>query len=305
MSETVTSSRLRSGSRLALWGAAINSLLALAKIACGLLGNSYALIADGVESTLDVFGSLLVWAGLRYAALPPDDTHPYGHGKAETLSSIAVALLLIGTSVLLAIHSVEDILVPHHQPASFTLVILLAVVAVKELLYRKFIQHSAQIGSAALESDAWHHRSDAITSAAAFLGISLTLIGGEAWKSADGYAALIACGVIFLNGVRILGPALNEAMDTAPAPHIEHAVREVARRVPGVEGLEKCRVRKMGIDFYVDIHVLVHGDLPVRDGHSIAHAVKDSIRSQLTAVADVLVHIEPLEPDPPGVPRKA
>ena len=299
MSTSPNSARLRSGSQLALWGAGVNLTLAAAKIACGVIGSSYALIADGVESTLDVFGSLLVWAGLRFASLPPDDSHPYGHGKAETLSAIAVALLLIATSVALAVHSIEDIRTPHHHPAPFTLLALLAVVAIKELLYRKFLQQSAQIGSAALESDAWHHRSDAITSASAFIGISLTLIGGNQWQSADGYAALLACLVIFFNGVRILGPALNEAMDTAPAPHVEHAVREVARSVPGVEGLDKCRVRKMGIDYYVDIHVLVNGDLPVRDGHTIAHAVKDCIRSQLTAVADVLVHIEPIDPNHP------
>jgi cation diffusion facilitator family transporter len=302
-SSSANSTRLRSGSQLALWGALVNLALASAKIACGLIGSSYALIADGVESTLDVFGSILVWAGLRFASLPPDDSHPYGHGKAETLSTIAVALLLIASSVALAIHSIEDIRAPHHHPKPFTLLVLLGVVLVKELLYRKFLKQSAEIGSAALESDAWHHRSDAITSAAAFIGITLTLIGGDGWQSADGYAALLACFVIFFNGVRILGPALNEAMDTAPAPDVENAVREVARAVPGVEGLEKCRVRKMGLDYYVDIHVLVNGELSVREGHTIAHAVKDAIRAHLSAVMDVLVHIEPLDPSYPRSAR--
>ncbi len=286
--------RLVAGSRMALLGAVVNAFMALGKIACGIFGHSYALIADGIESTLDVFGSLLVWAGLRFAALPPDDTHPYGHGKAETLAAIAVGGVLILTSLLLAVESVREIFKPHHAPAPFTLVVLLLVIVIKEFLFRKVLDHGTELGSIALESDAWHHRSDAITSAAAFLGISWALIGGEGYESADDYAALVACGVIAFNGVRILGPAINEAMDTAPSPHIAAGVRAAASNVDGVEGVEKCRVRKMGVEFYVDLHVLVAGDISVRDGHTIAHEVKDAVREMMPQVADVLVHIEPV-----------
>jgi len=271
----------------------VNVVLAMVKIASGILGNSYALIADGVESTLDIFGSLLVWAGLRLAALPPDDTHPYGHGKAETLAAIAVGVLLLGTSVLLAIQSIREILTPHHAPAPFTLAILVGVIIIKELLFRKVLRHSNELGSMALESDAWHHRSDAITSVAAFLGITVALVGGPGFEAADDYGALIACAVIAFNGIRVLGPALNEAMDTDPGTHIHDAVRTAAATVAGVEGIEKCKIRKMGVEFYVDLHVFVQGDLPVRDGHTIAHAVKDAIRERMPSVADVLVHIEP------------
>ncbi|MCX8513283.1 MAG: cation diffusion facilitator family transporter [Verrucomicrobiota bacterium] len=285
--------RLASGTRLALIGAIVNVVLAMVKIASGILGNSYALIADGVESTLDIFGSLLVWAGLRLAALPPDDTHPYGHGKAETLAAIAVGVLLLGTSVLLAIQSIREILTPHHAPAPFTLAILVGVIIIKELLFRKVLRHSNELGSMALESDAWHHRSDAITSVAAFLGITVALVGGPGFEAADDYGALIACAVIAFNGIRVLGPALNEAMDTDPGTHIHDAVRTAAATVAGVEGIEKCKIRKMGVEFYVDLHVFVQGDLPVRDGHTIAHAVKDAIRERMPSVADVLVHIEP------------
>lgn len=271
----------------------VNLLLAGVKIGSGVLGHSYALIADGIESTLDIFGSLLVWAGLRYASMPPDDTHPYGHGKAETLAAIAVGILLLGTSVLLAVESVREILTPHHAPAPFTLVVLLVVILVKEFLYRKVLHHGNELGSAALESDAWHHRADAITSAAAFVGITVALLGGDGFEAADDYAALLACAVIALNGIRILGPAVNEAMDVAPPAHIEQAVRDSAITVRGVKGVEKCRVRKMGVEFYVDLHVLVAGEMPVREGHEIAHAVKDAVRVQMPSVADVLVHIEP------------
>ncbi len=285
--------RLTQGSLLALAGAAINVILAGIKIVSGIVGNSYALIADGIESTLDIFGSLLVWAGLRYAAMPPDETHPYGHGKAETLAAVAVGILLLGTSVLLAVESVREILTPHHAPKPFTLLVLLVVIFVKETLYRKVLRHGSEVGSMALESDAWHHRSDAITSAAAFVGISVALIGGEGYEAADDYAALVACAVIGLNGIRILGPAVNEAMDVAPPAHIEASVRSSAVTVDGVKGVEKCRVRKMGIEFYVDLHVLVPSDMSVREGHEIAHAVKDAVRLKMPSVADVLVHIEP------------
>ncbi len=288
--------RLNAGSRLALIGAGVNTVMAFGKIVCGIAGHSYALIADGVESTLDVFGSLLVWAGLRFAALPPDETHPYGHGKAETLAAIAVGAVLIGTSILLGVESVREILKPHSTPAPFTLVVLLLVIVIKEFLFRKLLHQGNALGSLAVESDAWHHRSDAITSAAAFIGISVSLVGGEGFEAADDYAALIACGVIAFNGIRVLGPAINEAMDTAPSPHIAAGVREAARSVEGVGDVEKCRVRKMGMEFYVDLHVLVPGGLSVRDGHTIAHAVKDAVREQMPAVADVLVHIEPIEP---------
>jgi cation diffusion facilitator family transporter len=247
-----------------------------------------------VESTLDVFGSLVVWAGLRYAALPPDDSHPYGHGKAETLASIAVGVLLLATALLLAVESIREILTPHHAPESFTLLVLLLVIAVKESLFRTVLAQSDSIGSAALHSDAWHHRADAITSAAAFVGISIALIGGPGYESADDYAALLACGIITFNGIRILGPAINEAMDMAPPPEVETAVRQAAALAQGVRGVEKCKVRKMGVEFYVDIHVLVDGNLTVREGHTIAHAVKDTVRGKMPSIADVLVHIEPL-----------
>ena len=294
MAPPTPNAALSSGTRIALLGACANVFLALSKVVAGILGNSYALIADGVESTLDIFGSLVVWAGLRYAALPPDDTHPYGHGKAETLASIAVGALLLGTALLLAVQSIREILTPHHAPKPFTLLVLLLVITVKESLFRTVLGHSNTLGSAALHSDAWHHRADAITSGAAFVGISIALLGGPGYEAADDYAALLACGIITFNGIRILGPAINEAMDMAPPPEIERSVRESAALAEGVRGVEKCKVRKMGVEFYVDMHVLVDGDLSVREGHAIAHAVKDAVRERMPSIADVLVHIEPL-----------
>ena len=284
------------GARLALLGVAVNFLLALVKIVSGVLGNCYALIADGIESTLDIFGSLAIWVGLKVAAEPPDDEHPYGHGKAEPLASVVVAFAVILAAIGLAVESVREIITPHHAPAPFTLAVLVAVIVVKETLFRKVSAAAGQTGSSAVKTDAWHHRSDAITSAGAFVGISIAILGGPGWEQADDWAALFTCGIIGFNGWRLLRPALLEIMDTAPPKELEAAVRAVAAGVPGVVDVEKCRLRKMGIEFYVDIHIGVDAALTVRDGHRIAHEVKDAIRAANPAAADVLVHIEPIEP---------
>jgi cation diffusion facilitator family transporter len=286
-------SNLESGARLALYGVLINAVLAALKLAAGILGHSYALIADGIESALDVVSSAVMWGGLKVAARPPDATHPYGHGKAEPAAAIAGALTVIVAAVGLAVESIREIRMPHHSPAPFTLFVLVAVVIVKEALFRKVHALGEEAKSTAMRTDAWHHRSDAVTSFAAFLGISISLTGGPGFEAADDWAALFACGFIAWNGFRLLKPAFYEIMDTAPSPAVASQVRKIAAAVPGVIGIDQCRVRKMGLDYYVDIHVQVDGAMSVRDGHRIAHHVKDALRADETSVADVLVHIEP------------
>ena len=189
----VSASNLQSGARIALLGMVINAALAIAKIVAGVLGNAYVLIADGIESTLDVAGSVVIWGGLKFAARPPDETHPYGHGKAEPVAAAIVAGGVIAAAIGLAIQSAREIVTPHHAPAPFTLVVLIAVVVVKELLYRSVIRLGRNVESTAVQTDAWHHRSDALTSLAAFVGITIALIGGAGWESADDWAALFAC----------------------------------------------------------------------------------------------------------------
>lgn len=283
------------GARLALVGVAVNFGLALVKIISGLVGNCYALIADGIESTLDIFGSLVIWFGLKVAAEPPDEEHPYGHGKAEPVASVVVALGVIAAALGLAIQSIREIVTPHHAPAPFTLIVLIGVIVVKETLFRKVASAASLLGSGAVKTDAWHHRADAITSAGAFIGISIALIGGRGWEAADDWAALFTCGVIGFNGYLLLMPALHEVMDTAPPKELQSTVRTIAAGVPGVADVEKCRIRKMGLEYYVDIHIGVAAELTVRAGHEIGHAVKDAIRAVKPEVADVLVHIEPVE----------
>src|SRR5213595_4025223 len=285
---------LQTAARIALLGLLINVAFATVKIAAGIIGHAYVLIADGIESALDIGGSIVIWGGLTVAARPPDETHPYGHGKAEPIAAIAVALGVLAAATGLAVESVREILTPHHGPAPFTLAILIVVIVVKEFLFRYVNRIARHVESTAVQTDAWHHRSDALTSAAAFIGISIALIGGEGWQSADDWAALFACAVIAANGVRLLRPAFYEIMDTAPRKIVK-SVCSVANTVPGVIEVEKCRARKMGLDFYVDLHVVVDGNISVHEGHEIAHRVKNAIQQNDSRVADVLVHIEPAQ----------
>src|SRR5947207_4905595 len=289
------SSMSRAGARVALLGLMINVVLASVKIVAGVVGHAYVLIADGMESALDVGGSIVIWGGLTVAARPPDRTHPYGHGKAEPLAALVVAICVLAAAIGLAIESVREILTPHHGPAPFTLPILVMVIVIKEFLFRYVNRIGQDLESTAVQTDAWHHRSDALTSAAAFIGISVALIGGRRWQSADDWAAIFACAVIATNGIRLLRPAFYEIMDTAPRKIVK-SVCSVASSVPGVIDVENCRARKMGLDFYVDLHVGVDGNISVHEGHEIAHRVKAAIQQSNSRVADVLVHIEPAQP---------
>ena len=274
-------------------GIVVNTLLALVKGIAGFVGNSYALIADAIESTTDIASSLIVWGGLKISALPPDADHPYGHGKAEPLAATIVALTLIGAAIGIAVQSVREIITPHHAPAPFTLVVLVLVVITKETLFRFVFNVGKSVNSTAVKSDAWHHRSDAITSLAAFVGISVSLIGGSGYESADDWAALFASVIILFNAYRILRPAVNEVMDAAPPATVEIAIRKVARGVHGVIALEKCFIRKMGFSYYVDLHVTVDGKISVRKGHDIARRVREALRQSNPSIAEVLIHIEP------------
>ncbi|MCE7989492.1 MAG: cation transporter [Caldilinea sp. CFX5] len=281
------------GMRSTIVGIGVNLALALIKGAAGVLGNSYALIADAVESTLDVVSSIIVWAGLRISVRPPDANHPYGHGKAEPLAAVAVALALFGAAVGIAIQSVREIQTPHHAPAPFTLVVLVLVILTKETLFRYVFKVGDATSSTAVKSDAWHHRSDAITSVAAFIGIAIALIGGAGYESADDWAALFASWIIGFNAYNLLRPALAELTDAAPDPKLEEEVRAIAKRIDGVLGTHKCHVRKMGFDYYVDLDVIVAGHMTVSAAHVVAHQVQDAIRRANPLFTKVLIHIEP------------
>lgn len=272
---------------------AANALLATAKLTAGILGNSYALIADAVESLADVFSSIIVWRGVVLAAEPADEDHPYGHGKAEPIAAAVVAMILLIAALGISTQAIREMFSPQHGPKPFTLIVLLATVAIKETLFRVVVRESAEIDSSVVRTDAWHHRSDAITSLAAAIGISIALIGGRGFESADSIAAVIAAVIIAWNGWRLLRPALDELMDTAPSKQFNAQIEKIALEIPGVNAVEKCFVRKMGFNLYVDLHMEVDPEMTVLRGHEIAHQVKDEIRRQLPSVHDVLIHVEP------------
>ncbi|MFI5357310.1 MAG: cation diffusion facilitator family transporter [Opitutales bacterium] len=293
---TANLQRAHASARLVLRGIALNAILAVLKIAGGVLGHTYALIADGTESVLDVLSSLLVWAGFRVAARPPDEDHPYGHGKAEALAALAVALSVFVAAGWIGWHAVAQIREPSHRPHWATLILLALVMGVKFWFSRRVARASTANSSTALAAEALHHYSDALTSTAAFVGISIAVIGGPRFAAADDWAALAACVVITFNGVSLFQRAVGDVMDMAVAPEFEHEVRELARSVPGVGAIDKCRVRKSGLSHLVDIHVRVNGELTVRAGHDIAHAVKDLLLASVPhAITDVSVHIEPMK----------
>jgi cation diffusion facilitator family transporter len=292
-------SRTKSALHLTAASVAVNIALAGIKITVGVIGHSYALVADGIESVADIISSLIVYGGLRFSLRPPDKSHPYGHGKAESLAGLIVAASLLAAAGLIAWHSIREILTPHHAPAWFTLPVLLLVVAVKELLHRRVLSAGQDLESTALQGDAWHHRSDALTSLAAALGITIALIGGPGYECADDYAALFACAVIAWNGVRLIKPSLDEVMDAAAPAGLETSVRRTAEAVPGVASTEKCRIRKSGLGYIADLHVIVDGNLTVRQGHDIAHAVKETVCGGGLKIDDLLVHIEPKTEDQP------
>lgn len=272
---------------------ATNLTLVAVKLTAGILGGSSALIGDAVESLADLFSSLIVWRGLSVASTPPDQDHPYGHGKAEPLAAAAVAMLLLFAAVGVVLQAGRALL--HHPapPAPFTLWVLAVVIVTKEGLFRFAWKEGNALESSAVQTDAWHHRSDAITSLAAAVGIGIAVVGGPAWAAADGVAALFAAGIIAWNGIRLLRPALEELMDTAPTAETYADISRLAETVPEVARVEKCLVRKMGAELFVELHIEVNREMPVWRAHAIAHEVKDHLQASMPAIRDVLVHVEP------------
>ncbi len=290
----MSSARLQRSLRATFLGLAVNVTLAVAKFLAGIFGHSQALIADGVESLADIFSSIIVWRGLVVAETPPDEDHPYGHGKAEPLAAATVSAMLLLAAGMIAYHSFRGIIEPRVAPSAWTLIILVVVIILKESLFRFVLHEAAHVESTAVKTDAWHHRSDAITSAAAFIGISIALVGGKGYENADNWAAMAAACVIALNGWLPLLPAFNDLMDRSPDREVIEQIKKIAATIPGVDRVEKCFVRKMGYRLYADMHIEVNPDMTVVRSHEIAHAVKDKIRAEIPAVRDVLIHIEPV-----------
>lgn len=270
-----------------------NISLAVIKGLAGFFGNSYALIADAIESTTDIFASFLVLFGIKYSNRPADKNHPYGHGRAEPLITFLVVGFLITSATIIAYESINNIRTTHDLPKSWTLYVLGAIIIWKEYSFRVVMKRSIETNSSSLKADAWHHRSDAITSVAAFIGISVALILGKGYESADDWAALFAAGFILFNSYLIFRPALGEIMDEHVYDDLIENIREISHQVEGIIDTEKCFIRKAGMKYHVDLHAIVNADITVKEGHDLAHKLKDTLREKLPELGHVLIHVEP------------
>ncbi len=269
--------------------------LAIIKWLAGFFGNSFALIADAIESTTDIFSSVLVLLGIKYSKRPADDTHPYGHGRIEPLVTFIVVIFLVISATVIAHQSIINLRTPHELPEAWTLFVLGAIILWKEISYQVVNRRAKLLNSTSLKADAWHHRSDAITSVAAFIGISIALWLGKGYEYADDWAALFAAGFILYNCYHIFRPALGEIMDENLFEDMVSKVRELSLHVDGVLAIDKCYVRKIGMSYLIDIHAVVNPQLNVKQGHEIAHALKDYLILHMPEIANVFVHIEPFD----------
>jgi cation diffusion facilitator family transporter len=270
-----------------------NTSMAIIKGLAGFFGNSYALIADAIESTTDIFASFLVLFGIKYSNRPADENHPYGHGRAEPLITFLVVGFLITSATIIGYESIINIQTPHNLPKSWTLYILGAIIIWKEYSFRVVMKRSKETNSSSLKADAWHHRSDALTSVAAFIGISVALILGKGYESADDWAALFAAFFILYNSYLIFRPALGEIMDEHLYDDLVEEIRKVSHHVEGVIDTEKCFIRKAGMKYHVDLHARVSGAISVKEGHDISHRLKDTLKEEIPELGQILIHIEP------------
>ena len=292
------------GIRSAQAGLLINVVLVVVKLVAGIVGNTYALVADAIESSTDVFSSLIVWTGLSIAARPADEDHPYGHGKAEPLAAAVVSILLLGAALGISILAIREIRAPGHSPAPFTLGVAAAVMLVKEILHRRVQRVGAEVGGTALAADAWHHRSDAISSLAAFVGIAIALWGGHGWDAADDWAALVAALITGVNGVRALRPAVAHLMDAAPDRKMLERATAAARAVAGVSNVESLNLRSSGLGFFVDLHAQADPAMTLEEAHVLSGKIKAAICAEIPEVVKVLVHMEPYRAAPASSLRK-
>ena len=288
---------LRTGQGSALKGIVINGMLGAAKLAAGILGHSYALVADACESFADVAGSSITFYGLRVAAEPADPSHPSGHGRAETLASAVTALALVTIGALIFAHAMSSLGEPRPSPSPYTLLVLVPVIVVKEQLFRWMMARAVEMGSLSVKADAWHQRSDVVTSVAALGGILIAWIGGPAYSHADSWAAMLASLWLIGTGLWLLGPTLHELMEGSVDPALLKFIRETSQDCKGIRGIDKVWVRKLGMRLMVDMHVIVDPDITVKEGHDLAHAVKARLQHELPQVRDVMVHVEPYEPE--------
>jgi len=284
---------MRVGQKVALAGIVVSSGLAVVKIVTGLIAGSTAVVADGLESAGDVLSSGLVFLGLTLAAKPADSDHPYGHGRVETLTGLLVGLMLVGAGAGISFHALMLVGEPQSTPALYAIWPLIASIAIKGVLSVTKYRVGKAIGSSALAADAWNDTVDIVSGLAALVAVGLALYNPHRFLAADLYGGFAVGLIVIFTGLRVSRDTAMQLMDTMPDQRMMQTIREVAHKVSGVEGVEKCFARKTGLQYHVDLHLEVDPDITVRSSHDIAERVRQRIRHDVNWVADVLVHVEP------------
>ncbi len=284
---------MRIGQKVALAGMIVSSGLAVVKIVTGLFAGSTSVVADGLESAGDVLASGFVFLGLTLAAKPADSDHPYGHGRAETLTGLLVGLMLAAAGIAISFHAIRMVGEPSLPPAAYAVWPLMGSIAVKAVLSGVKYRIGKTIGSAALAADAWNDAVDIVSGLAALAAVSLTLYDPQRFLAADHYGGFVVGVIVIFTGLRVARDTGLQLMDTMPDARMMRTIRDVAQKVSGVEGVEKCFARKTGLQYHVDLHLEVDPDISVRSSHDIAERVRQRIRQDVNWVADVLVHVEP------------
>jgi cation diffusion facilitator family transporter len=288
--------RYRASRKAAVWGLGVSLGLGGVKLLGGLLGHSLALLSDGLHSLVDAAISAALVVALIVAQRPADREHPYGHGRVEAVAGAGLALILLALAAAIAFESLSTIAERYAPPAVFTLFIAGGGACLQELLYRYVSRVARRTGSAALLATAWDYRLDALGGIGVLVGVALARWAG--WPWADHVAAILIAATVFWIGGRLLWENIQSLIDRQADPEILEQVRTEAQAVPGVLAVEKLRVRRMGIELVVEIHIEVDGNETVRDGHAVAHAVKDHLMRQIPAICDVVVHVEPYSRPP-------
>lgn len=283
----------RQVTRGALVGLFVNLALGIAKLLGGIFGHSFALISDSVNSLGDVFATCVVLAAVRIAQLPADREHPYGHSRAEAVAATNVAVTIIMSALWIGWEAISRFGEEGEPPHVWTLWISAANVVIKEFLYRYSVRLGERTGSQAMIANAWDHRSDAFCALAVLLGLATVRWAGPEFGWADEVAALIVVAAILWTAVALFRSSANELLDVQAAPELVNEIRQLAAGVPGVLDVEKLRVRKSGLEYFVDIHIEVDPQMSVADGHRVGHAVKDRLKGAKETLRDVLVHLEP------------
>jgi cation diffusion facilitator family transporter len=282
----------RAGRKLALWSVLAGLGLAILKVAVGLAAHSTAVVSDGCEAAADVVSSGIVYAGLWLASRPPDENHPYGHGRYETLASLAVGSILVFTGLVIGWRSFVS-MSQVHPLRMFALYPLFLAIAVKVVLAMQKRRSARLISSAALAADAWHDVTDLISTFIALIAVGMSLWNPARFREADHVGGMLIGVIIVCVGFRLIRATVEQLTDAMPDIRLMRQIRTVALAVPGAWGIEKCFARRTGFRYHVDLHLEVDPELTVRESHEIAMQVKISIKENLGWVADVLVHVEP------------